>query len=115
MLVYSQLISLTPIHILKLRVYFLVEMVSKQIMKTYHRDNIPAKSIVKRLTRKEKNSKCHEILRLLPAILETLTDLIKIGFIIKKNTILTQTSTPVGVNIIGLSKHGPESSLVHPY
>lgn len=40
MLVYSQLISLRPSHILKLTVYFLAEMVSKQIMKADQRVNI---------------------------------------------------------------------------
>lgn len=40
MLVYSQLTFLRPSHILKLTVYLLAEMVSKQIMKADHRVNI---------------------------------------------------------------------------
>lgn len=83
-------------------------MVSKQIMKAYHKDNILAKSTAKDLSEKRKPA---EIIRFsaflhpLPAILEIVTHLIKMSFITKKNTIFTQTSTPVGVNIIALSKH----------
>lgn len=112
MLAYSQLISLRPIHILKLIVYFLVEMVSKQITKAYHRVKILAKSTAKDLS--EKATRSHEILCLSSPFTCHLRN-IKKSFITKKNTIFTQVSTPVGVNVIALSKHRPESSLAHPY
>ena len=115
---YSQLISLRPIHTLNPIAYFLAEVVSKQILKAYHWVNALEKSTYKDLS---ENRRPAEVMRFsallhpLPAILEVVTDFIKMSFITKKNTIFSQTSTPDAVNIIAPSKHRPESSLVHPY
>lgn len=49
------------------------------------------------------------------AVLEIITDLVKISFITKQNTVFTQTSHRVRVNLIAVRKHKPGSSLVHPY
>lgn len=83
MLVYSQLIVLRPSHILKLTVYFLAEMVSKQIMKADHRVN----TLESKIDEKKRPAGVMRIscfLHPLSAILETVIDLIKVSVIMKK-------------------------------
>lgn len=110
-LVYSQLISLRPSHMLKLTVYFLAEMLSKQIMKADHRVNILESKI------DEKRSpagvtRISGFLHPLSAILEVVIDLIKVSVIMKKKpTTFMQTSTFVVLS----KKLRPKSSLVHTY
>lgn len=78
----------------------LVEMVFNRILKEYQRFNSLAQSTAKDSPEKRAAALLHPLL----VILEIVTDLVKISFITKQNTVFTQTSHCVDVNIIAVRK-----------